>query len=331
MDFAWFVYTILIVLTAIVACSTSVMMWVLTQHRRRLVAAAGFLIYVLEQAVIFYTEYSRNKPYLNEYFEEGLMFPALSIVLCVGLVATWWAWVCMRVYAPLTKRRVVTFVAVTGIALAAVAPVGSASGTTRTMLFWALRDCLLIAAVLFGRWWYKTRASENERADIARSGRRAKVILVLLCGILVEDVTFIELYHPEALVGTLAYEFLWHLTERNLTENVTMVCCAVMLVRQEREVLSVFSKHPAETRGGSSEQTIASDIEMRLPRFCDAHGMSKREQEVLRLVLDDKSTQEIASELYISLGTVKAHLHRIYTKAGVSSRKDLVTTFWHFQ
>lgn len=331
MGFAWFAYTIVIVVIAIAACSTSVMMWALTQHRRWLVSAAGFLVYVIEQAIIFYGEYAGSKPYLDEYFNHGLSFPPLSIGLSVALLSLWWAWVSMRVYAPVTRRRVIGFSLVVAVALVLVAPVGSVSGATRNMLYWGLRDCLFIGGILYGAWWYRNRASKNERADIARSDHQARVLLVLCCCVLMEDITFIELVHPEAIGNDLLYQFFWHLTERNISENVTMVYCAYSLVRHAREVLAVFSNHPAEVRGEANGSAISSDIDVRLPRFCDALGMSRREQDVLRLVLDEKSTQEIASSLFISPGTVKAHLHRIYTKAGVSSRKDLVTAFWRFQ
>ena len=38
--------------------------------------------------------------------------------------------------------------------------------------------------------------------------------------------------------------------------------------------------------------------------------------------------QNIASELVISPGTVKAHLHRIYVKSSVKTRDELIEAFW---
>jgi DNA-binding CsgD family transcriptional regulator len=54
------------------------------------------------------------------------------------------------------------------------------------------------------------------------------------------------------------------------------------------------------------------------------YGLSKREAQVLKLLLEGKSNKQIAAILGISESTVEAHLTSIYTKAGVSSRVELI-------
>ena len=51
-----------------------------------------------------------------------------------------------------------------------------------------------------------------------------------------------------------------------------------------------------------------------------AEPLSARELEVLRLIAEGLTNQEIAVRLYLSLHTVKAHARTIYAKLGVSSR-----------
>jgi LuxR family maltose regulon positive regulatory protein len=48
--------------------------------------------------------------------------------------------------------------------------------------------------------------------------------------------------------------------------------------------------------------------------------LTEREGEVLRLIAAGLSNREVADELVLALGTVKAHLHNIYGKLGVRSR-----------
>lgn len=48
--------------------------------------------------------------------------------------------------------------------------------------------------------------------------------------------------------------------------------------------------------------------------------MTPREKEVLKRLVAGKSNKEIASELFISVHTVKAHLESIFEKTGAVNR-----------
>jgi DNA-binding CsgD family transcriptional regulator len=58
--------------------------------------------------------------------------------------------------------------------------------------------------------------------------------------------------------------------------------------------------------------------------FLSRYGITDREGEIIRKVIQGKSNADIAGELFISLATVKTHLHNIYKKIGVDSRYDLL-------
>jgi two-component system NarL family response regulator len=52
--------------------------------------------------------------------------------------------------------------------------------------------------------------------------------------------------------------------------------------------------------------------------------LTKREKEILNLMSEQKTNQEIAEILYISSGTVRVHIHTILHKLGVSDRKQAI-------
>jgi DNA-binding CsgD family transcriptional regulator len=53
-------------------------------------------------------------------------------------------------------------------------------------------------------------------------------------------------------------------------------------------------------------------------------GLSKRELEVLQLIADGLSNQEIAARLFVSLNTIKTHSSRIFEKLDVKRRTQAI-------
>jgi DNA-binding CsgD family transcriptional regulator/pimeloyl-ACP methyl ester carboxylesterase len=80
---------------------------------------------------------------------------------------------------------------------------------------------------------------------------------------------------------------------------------------------------------GDPEQglrAIAEFLAERMPHDAPPSGLnlSGREIEVLRLVAQGKSNQQIADELVISLNTVRRHVSNVFDKTGVANRAQAV-------
>jgi DNA-binding NarL/FixJ family response regulator len=54
------------------------------------------------------------------------------------------------------------------------------------------------------------------------------------------------------------------------------------------------------------------------------HGLTKRELDVLRLLVAGQSNRDIGEQLYISSATAARHVANIYNKLGVDSRAKAV-------
>jgi non-specific serine/threonine protein kinase len=90
-----------------------------------------------------------------------------------------------------------------------------------------------------------------------------------------------------------------------------LVAFARSLVEQRLEVLSPAA--PAEASKATANQAAKA-------RF---GGLTARERQVAALVAAGKTNQEIASELYVGVRTVEAHITRILTKLNFTSRTQV--------
>ena len=87
-------------------------------------------------------------------------------------------------------------------------------------------------------------------------------------------------------------------------------------------------------RAGTSQRALAGDLIQLLDEQRDVAGedprrllldpLSDREEAVLRYLPTVMSKAEIASELFVSVNTVKTHTKNIYRKLGVGTRTEAV-------
>ena len=83
-----------------------------------------------------------------------------------------------------------------------------------------------------------------------------------------------------------------------------------------------------------AKETIIIEKEVTLPALqpgqlpddstLQRHGLSKREWEVLALMAEGLSNQEIADKLFVSLNTVKTHTSNLYLKLDVKRRTQAI-------
>jgi len=114
--------------------------------------------------------------------------------------------------------------------------------------------------------------------------------------------------------GNLRDEIVRHPTRRDLRATVSLKQISSAAVARPHflvEFESLLSSARGSRRLGASLSHLAQ--------------LTRREQDLTRLVCDGRSNQEIADESGLSLETVKKHLHSIFQKLEVPSRSRLIT------
>ena len=79
--------------------------------------------------------------------------------------------------------------------------------------------------------------------------------------------------------------------------------------------------------GGMVFMGIKLKHALRIHRIPMDFSLTSQEEKVADLMIADKTNKEIASELFISLNTVKTHIRNLYAKLEVSNRSEFVEKF----
>jgi DNA-binding CsgD family transcriptional regulator len=84
----------------------------------------------------------------------------------------------------------------------------------------------------------------------------------------------------------------------------------------------------ARLDGASTDVVVtvrAAGVEEILDLVGRAHGLTRRERELVALLVEGLDTRELAARLFISQHTVQDHLKSVFAKVGVRSRRELVS------
>ena len=95
----------------------------------------------------------------------------------------------------------------------------------------------------------------------------------------------------------------------------------------------MFSKlNISISRFSSSASTLAFSI-LRIKQIRNKNyevtdfNLTSQEKTVAELMIENKTNKEIASELFISLNTIKTHIRNLYAKLEVSNRGEFVEKY----
>ncbi|WP_175413019.1 LuxR C-terminal-related transcriptional regulator [Clostridium sp. AWRP] len=117
---------------------------------------------------------------------------------------------------------------------------------------------------------------------------------------------------------------LQNINERNFSQDILSIFFSIMAIKISYKVLhSIFHTKNYSTYAN----TNTSEFEKQLNFFCSTYNLTNREKEVIHLLLENKSNQEISDLLYISIGTTKTHVHNIYRKTEVNRKNELLCLF----
>lgn len=318
MSAGFFIYTLTLLVICVVAGAVCLSAYFVSHRRAFLFACALFLFYLFDVALIFQSEFlSQNLAYDQTLFYE-VEDPCWKIFMGGGFLASMWLIVCDYLDETRPTAKVLPLVAfvVASLAVLWLLP----DGRYRQFWFYTMRQVFMVWIALYAVARYWRTADEVDRMRMQRHRRLFVVFCLLVVSITCEDVINILIADPSSFTP----DFPLYLSERNFSENVLLLVLAFYALRTAERTLALHFERPPRCENAP----LQKHIDELLPIYCHRHGLSNREGEVLLLVLIGKDNQNIASEMQLALGTVKAHVHNILKKTGQSTRQDLTRDFW---
>ncbi len=116
------------------------------------------------------------------------------------------------------------------------------------------------------------------------------------------------------------------LPSTNVTLIALVVICVTLIILPtlNRRLVVILKNHAYLTSYYTVEEKQSKQS---IDNLIILNPLTKREHEVLDMILKGKTNKHIATELFISENTVKTHVKNILSKYQVSSRAELISSF----
>lgn len=116
---------------------------------------------------------------------------------------------------------------------------------------------------------------------------------------------------------------------RNICEDMFTITVCFLIMKYILSDWKIISNVEEQLNSLDMSKNINNNSTLDL--FYEKLHLTEREQEIFSLLLEHKSNQEIADQLYLSVGTVKTHVHNIFMKLEITKRNQLFEVYSSFE
>lgn len=312
-----FIYNIFLIM--IYTCTTVMFAMLFIRNRKasHLAVAVLFLFYVLDNTIVYMAEFiSSFTDYYDSILADGSVYKTIilaTICLCYLFIKTDFT----NSRSPKVYEWVLYgFLIVWFLVIPEVKFNGN-------IWFYYIAEPLfqiyLCGSIFF--CWLKNRGENPELANRIYAFRYLWLSTPLLAiGVMTEDALVLFNLAPIVAMNE-------RIRRRNIFEDIlslVFVFYAIYGFLREQKAADTAASEPIEKPADTVPLPYLPLGELDITGFASEYGLTKRESQVLNLLLEDKSNHEMQEILVIAPGTVKNHIHNIYQKTNVSKRSQLL-------
>lgn len=324
MEVTIFIYNVFLIILYSVVLTLSGFYYLKTKNNCYFAISILFSLYLFDNVVIYMTEFI--KTFSISYNKLFIAVPTYKTLIIISILAVYIALNTM--FFNLKNSKIWYFALGLLTIFLFIIPVMQRTAF-KSWLFFVPGDLFF---VLFNS--YLLIVSKNNKV-IERKGifihvnKLLTYTLFMSCLVFVED-SFV-IFNIDVYSDTIL-----NITNRNFSEDILRISQSLILIPY---LLNLFF---AESRQKEAADTAVSDNDNDALKdktdenehdyyifhlFCSTYLFTVREQEVFKHLLEDKNNKLISESLYISIGTVKTHVHNIFIKTDVSNRRELLQLY----
>ncbi|ACV21156.1 Response regulator protein vraR [Slackia heliotrinireducens] len=312
-----FYYSLTILLSIALTSAISLSSYFVTRRKTFLYLTITFVAYFFDCSIPFQHDFLTPQVTLETPSFWDISTPYTFLTTGAIFLQAMWLAVCQYIDE---RRPAVRFGPIVAfIVLSVGALVLTDNIRWREFLYFNTRELLLFWMLGYLGYVYISHRNDAIHDALSRYVRAYFVALLLVVAIVVENVYIQLIFDPGDIPDTA-----WFFAERSIAENALMLYVASHVFRTCWKMLSLRFEQPPER----SDAPMSESIDRVMPMYAKRNNLSKRETEVLALIVMGKDNQNIASEMTLSLNTVKVHVHNILKKTGQQNRQALIRDFW---
>lgn len=325
MNVALFNYTLLMLLLSVFSSALCLSSFLVSRKRSLGFASLGFFFYFLDIAWIFQDAFVSIASEGTSFAAYNATRTVMTLITGTGCLSSFWLLTCDY----LNEHKKIKQVAppLLFFVISALTLIVLPDGDLRRFAFYTLRMAFVIFMLIYIAFESFRNSDEIDRARFQKHRIFYALIWLFAIAVIIEDALCFLLL-DDSIMAFLNHWFA--MPERSYAENALMVCCMATAMISSSKALAIrFDERPQSAEGGTTtkQEEIIGET---LPLFSKRFNLTERERQVLHLVLQGKTNQEIATEKHLALSTVKVHVHNILQKTESPNRHELVKDFWKF-
>ncbi len=329
------IYNILTVLLYGIPISLSYVIYLKSKNLLYLFTAILFLFYIFDDTIVYLTEFSEN---FSVFYDTMFMTtPTIKTLLFIVPYSCMIAidYFCLK----MTSKQLMKCVWGLIILIVCLMFAPMLPGTSmKVWIYYTLCSIFMISLSIYSLYILKN-SNENFSEYITKYYKAILIINAILFAVVIFEDSYvifnvdnyttssIDIYNRSisqdilrVFQSVIAIIMLYGHIETKVSQGVRIITGVENETFVTANPDSPENKVDASDRDGKSG---SNEIYSKFYLFCRKYQLTTREQDIFRLLLENKSNTEISEELFISLGTAKTHIHNIFLKLDIKKRNQL--------